>query len=43
MATMMMTKGTTTIDRIVAWAMLSGLAVALLQYAQASALPAHFV
>lgn len=43
MATMLMTKGATATDRIVAWALLSGLAIAVLQYAEASALPAHFV
>jgi hypothetical protein len=39
----MMTRGMTTADRIVAWAMMTGLALALLQCGQASALPPHFV
>lgn len=43
MAKMLMTRGMTPTDRIVAWAVMSGLAVALFQYAQASALPSHFV
>lgn len=43
MATQMMTTGVTGADRIVAWAMIAGLALALVQYAQTLALPAHFV
>ncbi|SFM34822.1 hypothetical protein [Methylobacterium pseudosasicola] len=43
MATKMMTKGMTTVDHIVAWSMMAGLAVALVQCAQTMALPAHFV
>jgi hypothetical protein len=43
MATKMMTKGMTVTDRVVAWSMISGLALALLQVAQTAALPAHFV
>ncbi len=35
--------GMTTGDRIVAWLMMTGLAVALLQIGQASALPVHLV
>lgn len=42
MATRMMTKGMSTMDRAVAWTMMAGLALALIQYAQAMALPAHF-
>ncbi|WP_281276963.1 hypothetical protein [Methylobacterium radiodurans] len=34
---------TTATDKIVIWALLAGLATALLQYVQAAALPAHFV
>ena len=30
-------------DRVLAWAVMTGLATALLQYAEAAALPAHFV
>ncbi len=30
-------------DRIVVWALMAGLAIALLRYAEAAALPAHFV
>jgi hypothetical protein len=41
MATKMMTTGMT--DHIVAWSIMSGLALALLQLAQTAALPAHFV
>jgi hypothetical protein len=43
MATKMMTKGLTVTDRVVAWSMMSGLALALLQVAHTTALPAHFV
>jgi hypothetical protein len=43
MATKMMTQGMTVTDHIVAWSMMSGLALALLQLAQTAALPAHFV
>ena len=43
MATKMMTKGMTATDRFVAWAMMAGLAVAVMQFGQAAALPAHFV
>jgi hypothetical protein len=43
MATQMMTTGLTRTDRVVAWTMMAGLALALVQYAQALALPAHFV
>jgi hypothetical protein len=42
MATKMITKGMTTVDLIVAWAMMAGLATALVQCAQAAALPTHF-
>ena len=42
MATGMITKGMTVTDHIVAWSMMSGLALALLQLAQTAALPAHF-
>lgn len=30
-------------DRIIVWALMAGLAIALLQYAESAALPAHFV
>ena len=43
MATKMMTKGMTVTDHIVAWSMMSGLVLALLQVAQTAVLPAHFV
>ena len=43
MATKMITKGMTRTDRIVAWTMMTGLAIALIQYAQGMALPMHFV
>jgi hypothetical protein len=43
MATRMMTNSATGADRIVAWIMIAGLALALIQSAQALALPAHFV
>jgi hypothetical protein len=43
MATKMMTTGMTMTDHIVAWSIMSGLALALLQLAQTAALPAHFV
>ena len=43
MATQMMTTGMTGTDRAVAWTMIAGLALALVQYAQGLALPAHFV
>jgi len=43
MATKMMTKGMTVTDHIVAWSMMSGLALALLQVALTAALPAHLV
>ena len=43
MATKMMTRGMTVTDHIVAWSMMSGLALALLQLAQTASLPAHFV
>jgi hypothetical protein len=43
MATQMMTSGTTGTDRFVAWTMIAGLALALVQFAQDLALPAHFV
>lgn len=43
MATRMMTKGLTRTDRLVAWTMIGGLALALVQYAQDWALPTHFV
>jgi hypothetical protein len=43
MATQMMTAGMTGTDRVVAWTMIAGLALALVQYAQDFALPAHFV
>jgi hypothetical protein len=36
-------RGITGTDRIVLWALLAGLATVLLQYAEAAALPAHFV
>ena len=43
MATQIMTKGLTRADHFVAWTMMVGLALALLQYAQDLAIPAHFV
>ena len=43
MATQIITKGLTRTDHVVAWTMIAGLAVALLQYAYDLALPAHFV
>jgi hypothetical protein len=43
MATRMMTNSVTGADRIVTWTMITGLALALIQSAQALALPAHFV
>jgi hypothetical protein len=43
MAARMMTRGMSVTDRIVAWFMMSALALALLQTAQTAALPAHFV
>lgn len=43
MATRMMTNSVTGADRIVAWIMIAGLALALIQSAQALALPAHFI
>lgn len=43
MAKRMMTRGMTTSDRIVAWMMMAGLAVALIQSGQVAALPMHFV
>jgi hypothetical protein len=43
MATQIMTKGLTCTDRFVAWTMMAGLVLALLQYAHDLALPAHFV
>lgn len=43
MATKMMIKGMSVTDRVVAGAMMTGLAMALVQYAQTLALPAHFV
>jgi hypothetical protein len=43
MATRMMTQGLTRSDRLVAWTMIAGIALALVQYAQDFALPAHFV
>jgi hypothetical protein len=43
MANKMMTKGMTVMDHVVAWSMMSGLALALLQVAQIAALPSHFV
>ena len=43
MAEQMMTKGMTPTDRIVGWALMAGLVLVLLGYAQSMALPAHFV
>ncbi|WP_273559226.1 hypothetical protein R1A27_09785 [Methylobacterium sp. NMS12] len=43
MVTRMMTNTASGSDRIVAWSMIAGLALALIQYAQDVALPAHFV
>ena len=43
MATKMMTKGMTAMDRVIATAMMSGLALALVEYARITALPSHFV
>ncbi|MHB2207030.1 hypothetical protein [Methylobacterium sp. CM6257] len=43
MATKMVTKGTTATGHIMAWSIMSGLALALLQCAQTAALPAHIV
>jgi len=43
MATRIMTNGLTRTDCLVAWTMIAGLALALVQYAQDIALPAHFV
>jgi hypothetical protein len=43
MTTHMMTKGVTGTDRLVVWTMIAGLALALVQYAQDLALPAHFL
>jgi hypothetical protein len=43
MAQRMITRGMTTADRIVAWTMMAGLALALIHCGQASALPPHFV
>lgn len=43
MATRTMTNSVTGADRIVAWIMVAGLALALIQSAQALALPAHFI
>ncbi len=43
MATRIMTAGLTRSDHFVAWAMIAGLALALVQSAQSFALPAHFV
>ncbi|MGU3546194.1 hypothetical protein [Methylobacterium sp. A52T] len=43
MATKMMTKGMTVTDHIVAWSMVTGLALAVLQFALTAALPTHFV
>ncbi|MEE7468513.1 hypothetical protein MOF7_12110 [Methylobacterium oryzae] len=43
MVTRMMTNSASGSDRIVVWSMIAGLALALIQYAQAAALPTHFV
>lgn len=43
MTTKMKIRGMTARDRVLAWAVMTGLATALLQYAEAAALPAHFV
>jgi hypothetical protein len=43
MATHMVIKGLTRTDRVVAWTMIAGLALALVQYAQDLALPTHFL
>ena len=43
MVTRMMTNTASGSDRIVAWSMIAGLALAVIQYAQDVALPAHFV
>ena len=43
MVTRMMTNPASGSDRIVAWSMIAGLALAVIQYAQDVALPAHFV
>jgi hypothetical protein len=43
MATTIMTRGMTRTDRLVAWTMTVGVALALLQSVQDLALPAHFV
>ncbi|MDP4021884.1 hypothetical protein Q8W71_04535 [Methylobacterium sp. NEAU 140] len=43
MATTMITKGMTAMDRVIATALLSGLALALVECARVAALPAHFV
>lgn len=42
MAKRAMMKGMTTMDRVVAWAMMAGIVIALVQYGQAMALPRHF-
>ena len=42
MAARIMAEGMTLTDRLVAWAMMSGLTFALVQSAQGMALPAHF-
>lgn len=43
MAKSAMTKGMTATDRAVGWTMVDSFAFALVQYAQFTALPAHFV
>jgi hypothetical protein len=43
MATQTTLRGMTATDRILAWAMMAGLAAALLRSAEAAVLPAHFV
>ena len=43
MAKRMMIRGMTLSDQVVAWAMMAGLAVALVHFGQAAALPTSFV
>jgi hypothetical protein len=43
MASKIMTRGMTGLDRVVAWTMIAGLSFAMIQSALDKALPAHFV